>query len=165
MALKGATDARIHYAIEARLRSDTAEAPAISGVSLEEHLRAAGGLLTPGIGIPLYRDMAHDKAQRPYIVYGKESPESEIEASRCGLPQVGYSNYNVVYVAVHKRLEDDLNTITVVDRIAALLDGYSLEVESQTVFFSRVRSIWAQDFSATETGVVHTGVGYRVQVD
>jgi hypothetical protein len=164
MALKGAVDARIGLALQSRLLSDTAESPAIAGVSLEEHLRAAGALLTPPGSMPVFAGMAHDRARRPYIVYGPQSPQSEIEPSRCGTSLVGYANYQVVYIAQMLTPDEQNQGVAVVDRIAALLDGYLVTVSSQEVFFARTGGIWFPDFAASETGVVHTGMVYRVQV-
>lgn len=146
----GAIQARINKAIEDRLRSDT---------DLIELMRLAGAIVTPHL--PLYWWMAPAAAERPYLVYGPQERESQVEPTRCGGAGAGAINYEIRCITEGI---DPSGALDILDRLATLLDGYSATIESVAVDFQRVGDVCYPDFAAMENGVTHTGLIYQVLV-
>lgn len=151
---------RINKAIEDRLRGDTAADPTLSGTSLEELLVALGAVVEPD-GIPLFWSMVPSGSSRPYLIYGPQSRDSEIEANGCGVGDTGTIGYEVGLVLDGIRPHAGM---AAVDRLAALLDGYKVSVESIAVELWRTGDFCYPDPLAGEAGITRSGVVYRCRV-
>lgn len=148
--MAGAIQPRINKAIEDRLRADA---------DLLELLRAAGGLLEPGLTMPIYLYTAPTSASLPYISYAPRDPEMSVSPLRAGAEGDGEIDYQIAYVVEGV---DAYGTIAITDRMAALMDGYTTTVSSEKLNFLRTGSVFFVDFGAREHGVTVCGDIYRV---
>ncbi len=151
---------RINKAIEDRLRGDTVAAPTLSGDSLEALLLAQGAVIEER-GIPLWWVGAHAGEQKPYLIYGPQTRESDIDANGCGVGDTGTIPYEIGLAQEGYAPADG---IAIVDRLAELLDGYKTTVEGIGVEFWRTGDFCYPDPLAGEVGITRSGVVYRVRV-
>jgi hypothetical protein len=155
-----AIQARINKAIEDRLRGDTVATPTFAGDSLEALLLAQGAVIEDR-GIPLWWTEAHAGEQKPYLIYGPQARESEIESNGCGVGDTGTIPYEVGLV---QEGYTPSGGIAIVDRLARLLDGYKTTVEGIGVQLWRTGDFCYPDPLAGEVGITRSGVVYRVRV-
>jgi hypothetical protein len=147
-----AVQPRINKAILSLLGEDDTLAAALVEI---------GALVTPADGIPIFWFRAPAAQPTPYIVFGPQDAQSVIEPLRCGEAGQGQVDYIVELITEGITPEDGLETM---DRVGALLDGYSAVVDEVTVDFQAIGDVCYPDFAVSEMGETHTGLVYRVLV-
>ena len=148
---------RINKAIEDRLRADTIASPTLAGDSLQKTMRDIG-VPTDAPRLPLYWWMAPANAPAPYLIYGPQERESTLTTPGCGTADGGEAIYEVRLVSAGIEVASDL---PVVDRLAALLDNFTVTIAGVDLQFFAVADVCYPEFVTLEKGVTHTGRVYR----